>query len=290
MMIKRSVLLLITLFFLSNLRAQNQIINEMGMIFKYSSPFTSFPHHSRVNGHSYRGDFFSAEEHYSDSTILVFIPNRVMDQDTVELVFYFHGWWNNIDKSINEFDLINQFSRSGLKGILVFPETALNAPDSFGGKLENKDVFAQLVSDLKSRLGNEMNLDFTFSAITLAGHSGAYRVISYIIMHGGLTDKIKSVYLFDALYGGIEKYTNWINNYSGRFINIYTPEGGTKEESENLMTDLSGWEIPFKLIETDDFTTDELTGSRIIFIKSVLEHNEVIHSRNQFQKFIESSF
>ena len=43
-------------------------------------------------------------------------------------------------------------------------------------------------------------------------------------------------------------------------------------------------------IENDDFGVDELRGSRIIVIKSELEHNDVIHTKNQFQKFLESSF
>lgn len=95
--------------------------------------------------------------------------------------------------------------------------------------------------------------------------------------------------MFDGLYADTEKFTYWIDNYKGKFINIYTPNGGTKSESENLITCLDGWNISFKLIENDDFSSDSLKNQRVIFIKSNLDHNEVLHTKNQFQKFLESS-
>jgi hypothetical protein len=49
--------------------------------------------------------------------------------------------------------------------------------------------------------------------------------------------------LFDGLYGYIEKYTYWLDHYGGRFINIYTKNGGTKEESENLMECFDSWKV-----------------------------------------------
>ncbi len=80
----------------------------------------------------------------------------------------------------------------------------------------------------------------TVGNIILARHSGAYRVISFCLMRGGLTNNISDVMLFDALYGQAEKYAHWIDNYKERFINIYTDSGGTKNETENLMADLEG--------------------------------------------------
>ena len=87
--------------------------------------------------------------------------------------------------------------------------------------------------------------------IILAGHSGAYRVISFCLMRGGLTQNISDVILFDALYGQTEKYVHWIENFKGRFINIYTDNGGTKEETENMMKELDAWEY-FVLEERRD--------------------------------------
>ena len=108
-------------------------------------------------------------------------------------------------------------------------------------------------------------------------------------MHGGLTNNISSVILFDGLYADIEKYSYWLNNYNGKFFNIYTQNGGTKAQSENLMSCLSAWGTDYKLLEVDQFSVNDLNNHRIVFIKSELDHNEVIHTQNQFQKFLEAS-
>jgi len=60
-------------------------------------------------------------------------------------------------------------------------------------------------------------------------------------MRGGLTENIKEVYLFDALYGDTEKFSYWLDHQKGKIINIYTEHGGTKQGCENLMADLTGW-------------------------------------------------
>ena len=125
--------------------------------------------------------------------------------------------------------------------------------------------------------------------IILAGHSGAYRVISFCLMRGGLTPNISDVILFDALYGNTEKYAYWIDNYKGRFINIYTNDGGTKSETQNLMDDLVGWEIPYFQTDESELKIDDLTNNRLIFIHTDLNHNEVISKRNQLFKFLKTS-
>ena len=177
-----------------------------------------------------------------------------------------------------------------INGILILPETAKNSADSFGGKLEEKNTFKDLTTEIVDELKTELGFDIKIDDIILAGHSGANRVISYILMLGGLTEKIRDVYIFDGLYSHLEKFTFWIDNYNGRFINIYTPNGGTKNESENLIECLENWQISVNFIDNDDFSIDELTQERIIVIKSMLDHNEVISSKDQFRKFLESSF
>ena len=112
--------------------------------------------------------------------------------------------------------------------------------------------------------------------IILSGHSGGYRVMSYILMRGGLTNNIKEVFLFDGLYGQIEKYTYWLDHYDGKLINIYTQNGGTKEESENLMECFNAWKIPYIFKNEVDLSEDDLKNNRIIFIYSDLGHNDVI--------------
>jgi len=269
--------------------AQDSTNSSFGSTYKIMSKNTSFPHKLRNSGHGYKGKHYSRENHYNDSTVFIFIPKYYDPIDSINFLFYFHGWWNNVDSSVTKFKLIEQFYRSKKPAILILPEGAKNAPDSFGGKLEEKNVFRDLVLEMISFLENKLNKKYELRRISLGGHSGAYQVMSYILLHGGVTNEIENVFLFDGLYGNIEKFSHWIDNYNGRFINIYTPNGGTKSESENLMMCLEAWGIPFYKIKNDNFSTNDLMKSKIIFIRSQLRHSEVIHTKNQFQQFIESS-
>jgi hypothetical protein len=216
------------------------------------------------------------------------VPDYLIIEDNFDIVFYFHGWNNNVNKTLSKFNLIGQFHSSGRKAMLVLAEGPKNAPDSFGGKLEEKGVFKLLVNEIIDELENVYKTELEFDDVSLTGHSGAYRVIAYILLHGGLTEKINEVILFDALYADVEKYSYWLDHYDGRFINIYTPNGGTKYESENLMGCLTAWNIPYTSIEGDEFTTDQLKENRIAFIASTLGHNEVISTQDQFERFLQS--
>ena len=226
-----------------------------------------FPHPNRINGHVYDDKMYSAQEHYSDSSVAIFIPKGFKSTEKVNIVVYFHGWNNNIDSACAQFNLIEQFCESNKNAIFVFPEGPKNSTNSYGGRLEDKDGLKNLIDDVLIFLTKQQKIESTkIGNIILAGHSGAYRVISFCLMRGGLTPNISDVILFDAFYGQTEKFVHWIEKYSGRFINIYTDNGGTKGETENLMNDLDAWEIPYFNTEESRMKIDDLKSNRLIFI------------------------
>ena len=279
------ILKFVFLLFLTNLlfsQSLTERYKNLGELFvpKFSSAM--FPHPDRKNGHTYKDKVFSKEEHYSDSSVAIFIPNSFKQSESINFVVYFHGWGNNIDTACAKFNLIEQFTESNKNAIFVFPEGPKNSSDSFGGRMEEKDGLKNLIDDVLTFLTNKGIISTTkVGNIVLAGHSGAFRVISFCLMRGGLTQNISDVILFDALYGHTEKFAHWIENYNGRFIDIYTDSGGTKNESQNLMDDLDGWEIPYLKIEETELKLDDLSNNRLIFIHSDLRHNEVIAKRNK---------
>jgi len=70
--------------------------------------------------------------------------------------------------------------------------------------------------------------------IILSGHSGGYQVnFSAIVDHGGMSDKVSEVWLFDALYAQTDRFLKWMDTRNGRLIDIYTEHGGTKEGPRN---------------------------------------------------------
>jgi hypothetical protein len=263
---------------------------HLGQMFVPQFSTSPFPHPNRINGHVYDDKTYSSQEHYSDSSVAIFIPKGFKPAEKIGFVVYFHGWNNNIDSACAQFDLIEQFCESNKNAILVFPEGPKNSPDSYGGRLEEKDGLKNLIDDVLDYLIKKQKIESTkVGNIILAGHSGAYRVISFCLMRGGLTPNISDVILFDALYGQTEKFVHWIENYNGRLINIYTDNGGTKYETENLMNDLDAWEIPYFKTEESQLKIEDLKINRLIFIHTDLTHNEVISTRKQFRDYLKTS-
>lgn len=299
-------LFIITVLFLSlNCTAQEISYSEYGKLYRFELSNAPFPSAARDSGHVYNKIHYPKETHYNDSTVLVFVPEYLSLPDEVNIVVYFHGWNNNVDSVLTRFKIIEQFYASGKQAILLMPEGPKNVPDSFGGKLEEAGRFVLLIDEVlknlsitmdnglsqrinAKRISDTQTTKLSARNIILSGHSGAYRVIACILMRGGLTENIKGVYLFDGLYADVEKYSYWLNHYNGRFINIYTPNGGTKRESENLMECLTAWDKPYTLIESDEFTNEDLKSERIIFIRSSLKHSEVISTQDQFKRFWET--
>jgi hypothetical protein len=264
--------------------------NHLGKLHVIELKSAPFPHPERSDGLVYQGKIYSIQQHYNDSRVVLFIPRNFEKTSSTNLVIYFHGWFNNVDSACTRFKLVEQFSQSNLNAIFVFPEGPKNAPDSHGGKLQEKDGLKNLVNDVLAWLvqSNYINSP-KIGRIILAGHSGAYRVISFCLKQGGLTENISDVILFDALYDLTENYLNWIKNDTSHFISIYTDSGGTKTETENLMNKLDSLGITYFKTEEMQLKEDDLTLNRLIFIHTDLSHNEVIEARDQFQKFLKSS-
>ncbi|MCB1157176.1 MAG: hypothetical protein H7A25_18950 [Leptospiraceae bacterium] len=244
-----------------------------------------FPHETRESGYTYRGQFFSKEKHYNDNSVFIFIPKQMDKVSDINFVFYFHGWNDSLVMIPPKYKIISQFAASHRDAILVIPQGPLNAPDSSGGKLEDVDGFKEFVDELLLKLYEKNKIQSKrVGSIVLSGHSGGFRVMSYILLHGGYARKIKEVYLFDGLYSQLEKFVYWINYYEGKFINVFTRNEYTLENSLRLIEDFDGWNIPYLLKDEEGLTKEDLLKNRVFFIFTEKDHNEVMH--DSFKKFL----
>jgi hypothetical protein len=261
-----------------------------GDIVKFKLSNALFPHPKRANGYVYQDKTYPADPHYIDSSVAVLIPKDFTPGDATDLVIHFHGWSGTIDGVIKHYNLVDQFCRSGKNALLVFPEGPKNAPDSFGGKLEERDGFKKFVEELIQKLYDAKRIKTkNIGKIIVSGHSGGYHVIAFILMHGGMNDFIKEAWLFDALYGQTEKLAYWVDHSKGKLINIYTTDGGTKTETERMIECLEGWQIPYIAKLEKDITPADLKNNRNIFIYSDLSHNEVIFKKGEFFEYLKAS-
>ena len=258
------------------------------------APFASapFPHPARADGHTYKGQLFPPKDHYADNTVALFIPRGFRETGPVDFVVHFHGWNNTVAGTLTTFRLIEQLVASGKNAVLVVPEGPHNAPDSFGGKLEDPDGFknfmAEVVTTLRARAAFKAN-NFSVGRIILSGHSGGYRVIAGILDRGGRPNNADEVWLFDALYGQTDSFLTWADRTHGRLVNLYTDHGGTKEESEKLQTRLAARHTPLLAAEETALTSAALQTNQFVFIHTDLGHNDVVARRNAFTRFLQTS-
>lgn len=263
---------------------------SMGQLILTNLPSAPFPHPKRAEGRVYKGQTFSAAEHYSDSTVAIFLPKNFQESATADFVVHFHGWHNNVTNALVRYRLIDQLIESHRNAILVSPEGPRNAPDSFGGKLEDPDGFKKLMADVLAAIRVHGLLKKSeIGKIILSGHSGGYQVISSIVSQGGLTDHVQEVWLFDALYARTEKFVDWFEHSRGRLIDIYTEHGGTKAETEKLMASMKQKNAPLIATTEDQMNSTDLRTNRLVFIFTPLAHDEVMQKHSTFQKFLETS-
>ncbi|MCX6145250.1 MAG: hypothetical protein NTZ35_18760 [Ignavibacteriales bacterium] len=249
-----------------------------------------FPHPFRAAGHTYQKQLYPADKHYSDSSVALFIPRGFRQTEAIDLVVYLHGWRNNIDTTLSKYKLPQQLYESGKNAILVVPEGPRNAPDSYAGKLEDTGGLKRFVADVVDFLFQESKIKTrSIGKIILSGHSGGGEGIAFALMRGGIPEKVREVYLFDALYGDAEKFTYWIDRFNGKLINIYTDSGGTKWDTEALMEDLAGWGIPYRSQEERAAAPSDLHDNRLVFIHTDLEHDMVVSARMQLREYLKAS-
>jgi hypothetical protein len=258
------------------------------------TPFASapFPHPKRAEGHKYHDELYPADKHYADSTVAIFIPRGFRETGKVDFVVHFHGWRNNVADVLQQYKLIEQLVDSRRNAVLVVPQGPYNAPDSFGGKLEDANGFRRFMEEVVDTLRQKSalrNQRWAIGQIILSGHSGGYEVISSIVACGGLSDHVREVWLFDALYAQTDKFLSWYNTQHGRLLDIYTEHGGTKGETEQLMGTLIQRGARFISAKESALKVADLEHNRLVFIFADLAHNDVVSKHQTFREFLETS-
>lgn len=292
-----SIFLLVLGFFTAQVEAQKDVtvlssdpsLSKSQIDFIIHSKYAPFPDSARMNGHDYNGQHYKYEGHYDDSSVQIHLPIHFTAKKPIELLVWFHGWYNNID-SAGGFGLTQQFDAADRNAIFIFPEGPVNAPDSYGGKLERPEMFKLFINDVLNKLKRQnilpknKNYSINDCSITLAGHSGAYRVISKIIQY----NKVDELLLFDAMYGGNEAYLKWIaESKKHRFIHIYTKDGGTLENTNLIMQNLKdSLHVDIQSVSENELKKEDLNSGKPLFIFSESDHNWVITWNSNLYRFL----
>lgn len=250
------------------------VTDERGQTLIANFDNAPYPHASRAEGFT-RGDkTYPVAEHYSDSTVAVFLPAGWRDTPAPDIVYFFHGHGNNVRQSLEEAKLREQIVASGKNVVFVLPQGPKNAGDSGCGKLEDPDGLKRLTQEVIDRLHADGKTAATSPGrVVLSGHSGAYKVIGVGLQQGGLEDHIAEVYLLDATYGQFEQYAGWAARHPDAHLRSFFTEHLAPENVQIMaMMDAAG--LPIRLT-MDTSATDEMlrTTPRLFLYTTTVDHN-----------------
>ncbi|XXX77041.1 hypothetical protein WMF30_56270 [Sorangium sp. So ce134] len=237
---------------------------------------------------------------YRDATVLVFVPAhyRAPEGGELDLVMHFHGHVTTAERAIAAHKLREQLHESKQNAVLVVPQGAVNAAESPPGQLGQQGGLRRLCGELAAVLAGPaarralgdcaIPRRARLGTLCLSAHSGGYRVAAACLRHGGC--EVSEVYLFDALYGEVDAFRDWVlerKDRSGRdrhkLISHFVA-GDVRRLNLELERALEAKGVAcLHERRPGELTRKQLLNGRAIFIETPLAHSAVTFQQNAFR-------
>ena len=203
-------------------------------------PFLNISKGDRKGHRSYGGRVYWQDETYNDSRVLVHVPETFDVSKPGVIVVFFHGNGATLERDVRDRQLVpQQISDSGVNAVLLAPQLAVNAADSSAGKFWQPGGFKRFIDESASHLarlyGDPKSAQaFANLPIVIVGYSGGFLPTAWSLEVGGIPNRVRGVFLLDAVYGELDKFASWIEkNRTGFFVSSYTRY--TKRRDQELM-------------------------------------------------------
>ncbi|MBV9286406.1 MAG: alpha/beta hydrolase [Hyphomicrobiales bacterium] len=267
---------------------QNSAFPYHGLIPNYqetgqAKPFLDVNDNGRLGHTSPRGGLLWEDQTYNDRTVLLAAPQNFNPSRPGVIVVYFHGNSATLERDvIARQQIVRQLADSGLNGVLVAPQLAVDAPDSSAGKFWSPGGFAAFLDEAERKLGEfypSARNSFRRMPVVIVAYSGGYLPAVYSLAVGGADGRVRGLVLLDALYGERDKFVSWVEG-PGRnafFLSAYSVssrEGNAEIKAEleqaglkvenGLPAALSPGEIAFVdagSVDHGDFVTSAWGGA-----------------------------
>jgi hypothetical protein len=204
------------------------------------APFLNISKGDRRGHRAYNGKVYWQDETYNDSRVLVHVPENFDVRKPAVIVVFFHGNGATLERDVRDRQLVpRQISDSGVNAVLLAPQLAVDAADSSAGKFWQPGGFKRFIDESASHLARLYGdpgaaKAFANLPIVIVGYSGGFLPTAWSLEVGGVSDRVRGVFLLDAVYGELDKFASWIeNNRSGFFVSSYTRY--TKRHDKELM-------------------------------------------------------
>jgi len=204
------------------------------------APFLDTAKGERRGHRSYGGRVYWQDETYNDSRVLMHVPETFDVRKPGVIVVFFHGNGATLERDVRDRQMVpQQISDSGVNAVLLAPQLAVDAADSSAGKFWQPGGFKRFMTESADHLarlyGNPGSARaFANMPIVIVGYSGGFLPTAWSLDVGGVNNRVRGVFLLDAVYGELDKFAGWIeNNRSGFFVSAYTRY--TKRRDQELI-------------------------------------------------------
>src|SRR6202011_5807273 len=231
-------------------------------------PFLNISKGDRLGHRSYSGRVYWQDQTYNDNRVLMHVPENFDVRKPGVIVVFFHGNGATLARDVRDRQLVpQQITDSGVNAVLLAPQLAVDAADSSAGKFwqpgglkrfvaESAEHVAELYGDPRSATA------FANMPIVIVGYSGGFVPTAWSLEVGGLGNRVRGVFLLDAVYGELDKFASWIeNNRSGFFVSAYTRY--TRRHDKELMAMLRE-----KGIAISDEMDGPLRPGSVVFVET----------------------
>jgi hypothetical protein len=192
-------------------------------------PFLNVSKDGRRGHRSYSGRVYWQDETFNDNRVLMHVPENFDVRKPGVIVVFFHGNGATLERDVRDRQRVpRQISESGVNAVLLAPQLAVDAADSSAGKFWQpgglKRFVAESADHLAALYGDPAAAKaFANMPVIIVGYSGGFVPTAWSLEVGGLGDRVRGVFLLDAVYGELDKFASWIeNNRSGFFVSSYT--------------------------------------------------------------------
>jgi len=221
-----------------------------GMMPRSNKPFLDVSENGRRGHRTGSGRVYWEDETYNDSQVLLHLPKGFDVRRPSLLIVFFHGHGAKLaDDVYLRQQVPAQLSSSGVNAVLVAPQLALNAADSSAGKFWEPGAFARFLGEAAQHLARlhgdpRSARSFASMPVAIVAYSGGYAATAWSVHHGGLTNRLQGVVLFDALYGELDIFADWMTRQKSAFF-VSTYSRYTEARNTRLQKILAERQIPF---------------------------------------------
>jgi hypothetical protein len=262
---------------------QNSAFPYHGLVPNYQEtgktrPFLDVDENGRLGHSSPRGGIHWEDQTYSDRSVLLAAPQSFDPTRSGVLIVFFHGNMATLSRDVlARQQIVRQLSDSGINGVLVAPQLAVDAPDSSAGRFWAPGGFSAFLGEAEAKLGElypNARGAFRHMPVVIVAYSGGYLPAVYSLTVGGAGGRVRGVVLLDALYGERDKFARWVEG-PGRnafFVSAYSTSSRDGNDAVRAQLEQAG-------VRVENGLPSSLSPGTVAFVDAgSVDHNDFVTS------------